>query len=352
MTIARGLLVLLIATPLPAKAPAQLKVAPNAASKSVNVDCTKGESIQAALDKNGGPVVISIHGVCIENVLVRQHEVTLSGTDPATDGIQGTASGPALVIRSSDNTVVENLSISNSAAGGVLTSLSRVTMDNCRVLNNHGRGIDASFAAIVVASNMTISFNQGPGIVARNSAEIFCIACRAEGNIGFAGLATNAGLLSYLRSEVIGTRGILASGGGAYADIDCVSDPSPHPCSMQATAVAAYGSGGTAFLFESGDFTGSVLADSGGTAGLLGARQQSASNNNIDGLSNLTVDSGDTGDSRLAGHTVLNAFSRALIRSTSTLAGSLQCNSASDAWIDPTVTRAPGSSVTGCAHVP
>ena len=211
-------------------------------------------------------------------MLVRENDVTLRGTDPATDGVQGIGGGAqAVTIRSSDNTLVENLSISNGAAGGVITSLSRVTMNNCRVMNNHGRGIDASFAAIVIASNMTISFNQGAGIVARNSAEIFCIACRAEGNTNFAGLATNAGLLSYLRSEVIGARGIVASGGGAYADIDCVNDPSPHPCSMQTTGIAAYGSGGTSYLFECRDFTGAVLADSAGTVSLLGARATASS---------------------------------------------------------------------------
>ena len=39
-----------------------------------------------------------------------------------------------------------------------------------------------------------------------------------------------------------------------------------------------------------------------------------------------------------------------ILHDATTLAGSMQCESAGDAWLDGTVVAAPGSSVTGCEH--
>lgn len=357
MTIARGLLVLFVAMPLLARAPERkVRVLANASAvKVIKVDCTKGESVQAAIDKNAPPMVIDIHGICSENVLLTRSDVTLRGNDPAADGIQGTtADVPNISVQMANGAVLENLSLSNGAGIGFHTYLSVVTLNNCRIMNNHGAGLVASFTSFVDAENMTISFNTGPGVASRNKAEAFVIASHIEGNGGFAGSATNGGLLSFLRCDVTGARGLGAFGpGGSYVDLDCVNDPSPHPCSLQTTnraAVAA--SGGQAVLLEAGDFTGGLTLTQESSVQLWGARQQSASGNSLDGFSRLTVATGDTGDGRLAGTTQVVTFGQVLLGGTSTLAGSIQCSRAGDAWIDPTVTRAPGSSVSGCAHVP
>lgn len=352
MAMLRGLFVLLVAAPLLAKPVPPLRTAPTAQGGSANVvNCAKGDSIQSAVDKAPVGGIVEVHGVCAQNVVIEK-KLTLRGTDPAVDQIQGTAANvPAVVVRNADATL-DSLSISNGVAAGVGVRATVTTITNCRMEHNAGRGLDASFGAFVSANNVTLAFNDA-GLVARNGAEVFCVACHAEGNTKWAAQALNGGLFSYLRSEVIGARGIEANGGGSYGDIDCINDPSPHPCSMNATLTAAHANDGTVALLEAGDFKGSLTADSGGTVGLIGARQDPTGShaNGIDGFSRLTLEMGDTGASRLVGSTVLSAFSRALIRAGATLAGSITCTSASDAWLDPG-TREPGSSVSGCPNAP
>ena len=60
-------------------------------SRTIRVDCTKGQSIQAAIDKNAGSIIVEIRGICSENVLIDGREVTLRGSDPTVDGIRGVA---------------------------------------------------------------------------------------------------------------------------------------------------------------------------------------------------------------------------------------------------------------------
>ena len=73
------------------------RVAAAAATKTINVDCTKGDSVQEAIDKNSGAIVVEIRGVCIENVRVENRDVTLHGLSAASDGLQSPNTSPALV---------------------------------------------------------------------------------------------------------------------------------------------------------------------------------------------------------------------------------------------------------------
>ena len=72
------------------------------------VNCANGDSLQAAIDRESGPVTIEVRGICAENVLIARKQVTLHGLDPALDGIQGVAADPAplgaLVVFYSDDT--------------------------------------------------------------------------------------------------------------------------------------------------------------------------------------------------------------------------------------------------------
>ena len=57
---------------------------------TVKVDCTKGGSINKALDqnKNARSLILEIGGMCTENVIVTRDRVTLRGINPSIDGIQ------------------------------------------------------------------------------------------------------------------------------------------------------------------------------------------------------------------------------------------------------------------------
>ncbi len=342
------------------------RVAPDASTKSIEVDCTKGDKVQDAIDKNSGDVVVEIRGVCIENVVIDDRNVTLHGLSAATDGLQSSNMSPALLVRDSDNTRVENLSLSNNPFTAMQIQDSFVTMVNCVANNNNtsspggSHAISVSTDSFLDATNLTMANNSRSCVVAQRGSSFFCHGCDFTNNTGFAATANSGGLLSLLRSTVtqrFGVRAIM----DAYADIDCISEVSAHPCSMQATGRAAQAfSGGVAYLYGAGDFTGQVQSDDRAVVGLYGARQlatgqpgQGPSRNGAGFhahiYANASFDVDPPLQSRLMG-TDASTFARVLVTDTTEVAGTIQCFSAADAWLDPTVIDAPGSSITGCEH--
>jgi hypothetical protein len=346
------ILVVLCAASLSAAERPAMRVTPHAqtAPKSVTVDCTKGQKIQDAVDKNTAPLDILVHGICVEDVLVNGKEITLHGTDPLTDGVQGvTRSG--LVLINVNLATLSNLGFVNGPAAGVSSYTSTVLMTNCRASGN-AIGIAVRDDSVFEGHELTISTNVR-GILADGARFASCLACRAENNSSWAGVSLRGSLFTYLDSEVIGPRGLQANNG--YADIDCVSEETTHPCSLQVTGIAALAfAGGSAALYGAGDFTGRLLGSDRGNILLYGTRQTSPTNaNGFDSFSTLEV--ADNIDVEPAEHSTLrgvfvSGFARALIRENSTLAGSIQCQSAADAFVDPSTTITPGNTVTGCDH--
>jgi hypothetical protein len=283
--------------------------------------------------------------------------VTLRGSDPVTDGIQGVVAVPqlaALRFRYVDAGRVENLSISNGPGLGIAAVFSHLTLVNCRVTGNGGAGMQLAEGTSADATGVTVSQNQGQGANVQRGAIFFCHECNFENNAGFAAVANFGGLLTLLDSVVTGQRG-LSSSFAAYADIDCISEKSSHPCSLQVTGQAARAlAGGTVALFGAGDFTGQLQAADRGTVQLIGARQLATGQpvaNSVDEFGTLSAGTDDVLQSQLFGTTNVSGFGRVLLRDATTLSGSIQCDSAGDAWLDPTVVAAPGS-VTGCEHGP
>ncbi len=342
-------------------------VAANTSTKSIDVDCTKGDKVQDAIDKNGGDIVVEIRGVCIENVIVDDRNVTLHGLSAANDGLQSANSSPALLVRDSDNTRVENLSLSNNPNTAMQIQDSFVTMVNCVANSNNAsspagsHAISASTDSFLDATNLTMANNSRGGVLAQRGSSFFCHGCDFTNNTGFAATANTGGLLSLLRSTVTQRFGVRAIMDSSYADIDCISEVSAHPCSMQATGRAAQAfSGGVAYLFGAGDFTGQVQADDRAVVGLYGARQlatgqpgqgpsRNSSSFHAHIYANAAFEVVPALQSRLMG-TDANTFARVLVTDTTEVAGTIQCASAADAWLDATVIDAPGSSITGCEH--
>lgn len=97
---------------------------------TVNVDCSKGKSINKALDqhKNAQSLIVEIEGMRHENVVVTRDSVTLRGANPATDGIQAVANATqidaALWVRGAHQVVDENLKLTGGFAGLLATEVS------------------------------------------------------------------------------------------------------------------------------------------------------------------------------------------------------------------------------------
>lgn len=331
-----------------------------AGSKTVSVDCTMGQKIQAAIDREDGPLVVDVHGFCEENVSIVRKNVTLRGLDPMTDGIDGVVSNPqfaALRFRYVEFAQVQNLTIRNGPIAGVSAAFSVVLFENSRVTGHGGQGIAISQGTIVDATGLTVSDNLGAAVNVQTASRLFCHGCDITNNGGFAAVVGSGSVLSFLNSVVTGQRGFQSSG-HSYADIDCVTEESAHPCSLMVTGRAALAFfGGAAAFYGAGDFSGQVSAEDGATVHLLGARQLATGQpglgptaNNVSVFGKLVVGEIDELQSQLFGTTNVSGFGRVLVQHESTLAGPIVCSGAGDASIDGTVIAGPGAAVTGCEH--
>jgi len=326
---------------------------------AVVVNCNNGESLQAAVDASFAPVEIQITGICVENVLIRDKDVSLRGTQkPSLDGVRSAiASTPALTVRGSVIAEINDLSFSNSPGIGLAIRGGAVMrVANCLFENNGTIGLRVDSGAFVRADDSTFTGNANSN-TNTSAAQFFCVACDLNGG-GPAAVSTRGAIVSLNDSAVTGTLGIVADQNGAFVDFDCASADTPHPCSLTVTGPAAIGTfSGTARLFGAGSFTGQLIADDRGTVRLHGAVQRLTS---VDGAPNIVDSLGEIIVSTLfdvspAAQSLIRDtqaahFARVLLTDDSLLNGSIQCSGAADAFLDPTVIRLSGSSVTGCEH--
>lgn len=338
----------------------EMNVAPRPFTSSVPVNCAAGESVQAAIDASAGPVEIVISGLCVENVVIRDKDVTLRGANgPSFDGIRSASRAtPALTVRGSGIDAIANLAFSKSAGPAVLIRGVNATLSGCEFASNGGTALNVAMGAFVTADTLVFEGNTGRSINVTD-AQFFCTACDVSGN-NTALTATRGATASLLDSVVTGRRGILAADGGSLADLDCVTTDTPHACSMRITGVAVQSVGGaTASLVGAGDFTGQLTADEGGTVALIGSRQTvgaqlglGPSTNIADFFGRIVVAALTDVPSPLSSLVLsTNAahFARLVVTEDSLVSGTVQCSTAADAVLDPTVlTRAR---FTGCEHV-
>ena len=326
---------------------------------TVAVNCNSGGRIQAAVDANPAPVEIQITGICVENVLIRDKDVSLRGTQtPSLDGIRSVVpSFPALTVRGTVIAEINGLSFSKSAGTGLSIRFgANMTVNNCLFENNGTIGLRVDSGANVRANDSTFTGNANSNTNTAD-AQFFCVACDFSGG-GPAAVSTRGAIVSLNDCVVTGDIGIVADEVGAFVDFDCASFDSPHACSMTVTGPAAIATfSGTARLFGTGNFTGQLIADDRGTVRLSGALQRGTSSdgqpNIVDALGEIIVsplvDVNPPAQS-LIRDTQATHFGRVLVLNDSILKGSIQCSGAADAFLDPTVVRLPGSTVTGCEH--
>jgi hypothetical protein len=145
---------------------------------AVVVNCNQGQSIQATVDANLAPVEIRITGICIENVLIRDKDVTLRGTQqPSLDGIRSaTASIPALVVRGSVIAEISDRSFSNSAGTALaIRGGASMTVGNC-LFENGKVGLRIDSGALVLGNGLTFTGN-GNSDTNTSDAPFLCVDC-------------------------------------------------------------------------------------------------------------------------------------------------------------------------------
>jgi hypothetical protein len=353
---------------LVARGKALRTVAPAKAASSKVVDCAKGNSLQEAIDKSTGEVILEVRGLCNENVRIERRKLTLHGLDPVTDGIRGVTVDPpvigALEVWYSELVHIENLSIRHPSGVGVGLWHSGAEMKNCQMTANGNAGVHVSGASFLDATELTLSDNGRQGLNVQRGSLGFCLGCRLENNATWAATANRGSLLSVLDSVVTGGRGVQALT-DSYADIDCVSEDTAYPCSLNVTRTAALATvRSTAAMYGAGPFAGQLAGSDHGEVYVYGAQQTSSGvgpsgntlANFLDYFSTLIaepyVDTAQTAhQSQLKGTTRISSFSRALLIDGTTVNGSVSCDSAGDAWKDAGVTFS-GGGISGCEHAP
>jgi hypothetical protein len=188
------------------------------------VDCTKGHSIQKAIDKRNPErsLTLVIRGACNENVTVDRDDLALVGERPmGADSVLGTISIPG-----SRRVLIRNLTVSSPSGAGVEGTdnaafavedsfLVRNATEGLAVRSNafatvkrshldengqaappdSGRGIDARNGGAVDASDSTIANNRSDGVGAFNNAYVRLSRNTIEGNgrrdAGEAGIQVN-----------------------------------------------------------------------------------------------------------------------------------------------------------------
>lgn len=140
-----------------------------AGDKVVAVDCSKGESIQAALGNKAEPLVVEIVGTCLEDVLIQRDNVTLRGGAPGAT-VSGTLSPPVF-------------------AGGAITvdGASGVTLRDL-VARDARRGVSVLNGGSAILERMTLVDNLRSGltVIGSSFASLTDVSARDNGFFGFA----------------------------------------------------------------------------------------------------------------------------------------------------------------------
>lgn len=123
-----------------------------------SVDCDKGQTIQAAIEKSEARaerLEIFVSGICDENVVIRRSEVTIDGGGTTT--IRGQVSVFA------DNVWLYNLTVT-APGRGVVVSNGSARVWSVALSGNEGEGLLLRRNAFAWLRDSTITDNQGHGI--------------------------------------------------------------------------------------------------------------------------------------------------------------------------------------------
>jgi hypothetical protein len=146
-----------------------LATGPSVAQQLATVNCP-AESIQAAIDAAtpGGALIITINGICNENVTIVRDRVTLLGG--TNGGVTGQTADRGAIDVFAHGAVIDDLTVSGGAGAGIRArSNGAVTVQNSTIEGNALSGVDAGNGGFALIDNNTIRFNGECEIVARDA---------------------------------------------------------------------------------------------------------------------------------------------------------------------------------------
>lgn len=188
---------------------------------TVKVDCTKGGSINKALDqnKNARSLIVEIGGMCTENVIVTRDRVTFRGANPSADGIQAASNvgqiDAALWVRGAHEVTIENLKLTGGFAGLLATEASTVDlrMLNCRSEGNSAYGVLLQ-AGLLQAEDTVLSSNGNFNAGVFQASRFACFRCTLSDPLGTGPVGTQRNnIIAGAGSTVVLATSTLTNGG-------------------------------------------------------------------------------------------------------------------------------------------
>ena len=149
----------------------------------VAVNCTQGQSIQAALNQTPGrPVTVTITGPCTENVAIRRDDVTLQGAVPGTVITAATNAQDTIGMDGARRITLTNLDVRGGLRAVVANRGSSVAMSGCTIQGSVGHGFIASNGSTATIDACQILSNAGFGAIAANSGSVYVTNSAIQGN--------------------------------------------------------------------------------------------------------------------------------------------------------------------------
>ena len=254
-------------------------------TKTVNVDCGTGQTIQEALDHHSAPgrtLIVKITGTCTENVVVTADDTTLMGdptamvtsTDPARNTIlvngaarctiqnlvvSGARNGIA-VISSGSVSVHAVQAQSNTQSGVVATTGSRVDVDASTLANNGTSGLSVTDNAAGFLTNSTVQNNATSGVVVQRASS----ARIGQSSVGVNGPNTiqqngSNGVFVYESAQALVHGNTVSSNGSAGVSVEAAA------ATITSNTVQSNGTNGVIVTNNAGARVG--ITDQGAAAG-------------------------------------------------------------------------------------
>ena len=320
-------------------------------TKTIQIDCTKGDSINEALADKSDGLVLEISGTCVEDVVVRRRNVTLRGTSPAADGIQAATpsnpTGAAVLLDDADGIVIENLTLSGGGRDGLTLQESgpTITVRDCRIEDNTFFGV-AAFNSTAALEDVVVTGNGTPcstnpngggiGIGSFAGSSLVCTGCTVTGNDGgesgcdIGAQASRASNATFQDSTISGDPAVLATTAARLFARDSTLIGNPFP---DGSEYAAWAIQHGELTINGGEVAGSLNVDLKSalvirrslTTALPAQQTENNSGNSVTRDSMLDVAQGAS----LLGDTALDTFSQGFFRGGGTV-GNLACNGNSD----------------------
>lgn len=224
--------------------------------QTFTVDCAKGQSISAALDKGDErkPMVLVVKGTCNENVTVIRDDVSLIGEAGAT--INAPSAGNAISVNGANRILIDRLSVRGGNPRGISViggSNVNITNSDVQFAANHGINVQGTQAVNITNCSVQYSGRSGIGIT---QGSVVISGSQVSANSGDGVRAT--------QSTAQITNSTISSNLGFGVEVLVGSS-----LNMVSTSVTGNGGGGVMlYLAAVGNFSGNVNAIGNGGSGL------------------------------------------------------------------------------------